>query len=378
MKALKIIFIVLFSLLLAVSGGLLVYAAMNPVKPQPPEVVTYEAPAPGLFVGEYADKQINMSAIKSDNAILSAAERAAKMVVSASYNNIYIDQFYYKANVEVTPTKNSNKYACSEYYRAKNGENKMFYETLAYTGSINPGQVKVDYVDQRLTSTCLVNYDRSAEVWSYNFSNVSRPSKNDGNPVTLPEATPYNIYSWYDFPLDLGGLKAHDGVPTANRTEGIDASLIDEKSVKIEEKTDENGNVYYNIRFKVVIERAQESKETLARFAESFDSLKNVEFSELSFEVDVWKDAGVFRKIAFDARVNASISNDRGEVKINKLLGFSYDDEHCSVAGHIEKLRSTFSDDWKNKLSAENKAELEADLAALQAKIAAKEQTPAA
>ena len=93
MKALKIILIVLFSLLLAVSGGLLVYAAMNPVKPQPPEVVTYEAPAPGLFVGEYADKQINMSAIKSDNTILSAAERAAKMVVSASYNNIYIDQF---------------------------------------------------------------------------------------------------------------------------------------------------------------------------------------------------------------------------------------------------------------------------------------------
>ena len=369
MKALKIILIVLFAFLLAVGGGLLVYGALQaPPKPIPADPITYAAPAAGLYLGEYADKQVSITAIKNDNTLSGANERVAKMLINASYNNIFINQFYYNAHVDVNPTGNSDKYACSDYYRAKTGAN-MFYMTLAYTGTFNPLQVKIDYVDQRIKTSKLAvaEYDVDTKQWSYN----PQPSEVSASDVSLPEPTPYNLYSWYDFPLDLGGVKVCGNGSTAGRTEDIDFSLIDEKSVKIVDMEDADGNAFYRVSFKAIISKVQSSSETKARFSESYDSLKNVEFSELSFEVDIWKDAGVFRKIEYNARVTASIGNDRGEVKINKTLAFSYDDEDSSVAAHIKKLADTFTKKWITKLSASNQAKIQEELDALEAKKAA-------
>ena len=363
MKALKIILIVLFAFLLAVGGGLLVYGALQgPAIIVEEDASAYSVPAANLYRGEYANKKVDIVAIKNDNSSSSSAERAARMLVNASYNNIFINQFYYSAHVDVNPTGKSSKYACSDYYRAKTGAN-MFYQTLAYTGSWNPLQIKIDYVDQRIKTSPLATakYDLDTKQWSYNATPADVSSSN----VSLPDPTPYNLYSWYDFPLDLGGLKACGNGSTAGRTEDIDFSLIDEKTVKIVEAQDSNGNDFYRISFKAIISKAQDSSETIARFSESYSSLKNVEFSELSFEVDVWKDAGVFRKIEYNARVTASIGNDRGEVKINKLLAFSYDDIDCSVAAHIKKLADNFTQKWITDLSASNQAQIQADLAAL-------------
>ncbi len=363
MKALKIILIVLFAFLLAVSGGLLVYGALQgPAIIVDEDASAYSVPAANLYRGEYANKKVDIVAIKNDNSSSSSAERAARMLVNASYNNIFINQFYYSAHVDVNPTGKSSKYACSDYYRAKTGAN-MFYQTLAYTGSWNPLQIKIDYVDQRIKTSPLATakYDLDTKQWSYNATPAEVSSSN----VSLPEPTPYNLYSWYDFPLDLGGVRVCGNGSTAGRTEDIDFSLIDEKTVKIVEAQDSNGNDFYRISFKAIISKAQDSSETIARFSESYSSLKNVEFSELSFEVDVWKDAGVFRKIEYNARVTASIGNDRGEVRINKLLAFSYDDTDCSVAAHIKKLADNFTQKWITDLSASNQAQIQADLAAL-------------
>ena len=363
MKALKIILIVLFAFLLAVGGGLLVYGALQgPAIIVEEDASAYSVPAANLYRGEYANKKVDIVAIKNDNSSSSSAERAARMLVNASYNNIFINQFYYSAHVDVNPTGKSSKYACSDYYRAKTGAN-MFYQTLAYTGSWNPLQIKIDYVDQRIKTSPLATakYDLDTKQWSYN----AQPADVSSSDVSLPEPTPYNLYSWYDFPLDLGGVRVCGNGSTAGRTEDIDFSLIEEKTVKIVEAQDSNGNDFYRISFKAIISKAQDSSETIARFSESYSSLKNVEFSELSFEVDVWKDAGVFRKIEYNARVTASIGNDRGEVKINKLLAFSYDDIDCSVAAHIKKLADNFTQKWITDLSASNQAQIQADLAAL-------------
>ena len=365
MKALKIILIVIFAILLVASAGLLGYGIMQgPKKPIVDDSALYTPPADNLFLGEYASKKIDIVAINNSNAISSASERAATMIINASYNNIYVNQFFYKASVNVQSTEHANRFAVSEYYRAKNGVN-MFYETLAYTGTINPGQARIDYVDQRLESSCDVTYDTKTKEWGAGFKDVDRPKDNDGKVLTLPDANPYNIYSWYDFPLDLGGLKVCGKAPTAGRKEGVDFSLIDEKSVKIEEMADADGVAYYRISFKAIIDKAQNSKETIDRFSDSFSSLKNVNFSELNFEIDIWKDAGVFRKIGFDARVTASMGSDRGEVEIDKLLAFSYDDHDCSVAEHIYKFAEQYTDKWITKWSEKNRAQLEADIAAL-------------
>lgn len=366
MKILKTILIIIFALLFVISGGLLVYGALQGPKIEiEEESAAYSAPASNLYLGEYADKKIDITAIKDDNSISSSAEKVATMIINASYNNIYINQFYYKANVEVEPTENSDKYACSEYYRAKTGAN-MFYQTLAYTGTpFNPLQVKIDYGNQRLATSDLATceYDTDTKKWSYNPTPAT--VKNNSSSVTLPDPTPYNIYSWYDFPLDLGGIKTCEGGSTEGRTEGIDGSLIDEKSVKIEEMQDADGNLFYRLKFKAIIEKTQNSSESKDRFSSSFSSLKNLEFSELTFEVDIWKEEGVFRKIQFDARVTASIGSDRGEVVINKVLAFSYDDHDASVAWHIKKLSDTFTNNWMKKWNAENQAAIQADLDAL-------------
>ena len=371
MKVLKVILIVIFALLFVVSAGLIAYGVLQGPKVEiVDESAEYSAPADNLFVGEYADKKISISDIKNDTSLSGANEKAAQMIVNASYNNIYINQFYYKANVEVEPTGSSDKYACSEYYRAKTGAN-MFYQTLAYTGLINPAVVRIDYGDQRLYTSSTTEYDLDTKKWSYSLQVVNEDTKKKGKEVTLPDPTPYNIFSWYDFPLDLGGIDVTNDGSTEGRSEAIDGSLIDEKTVTIEELKDTEGNEFYRVSFKAIIDAVQASGETKDRFAKSFDSLKNVEFSEFSFEVDIWKNEGVFRKIQFDARVTASIGNDRGEVIINKILAFSYDDHDASVAWHIKKLSDTFTDKWMKKWSAENQTKIEADLAALPSKEAA-------
>ena len=353
--------IIILSILLVISTGLLTYGIIQGPKKVVEEEKTamFSAPAPDLFYGDANAERINMADLYTSNKMANKSEKVANMIINASYNNILINQFYYKAHVDVNPTSNKDKYACSDYYRAKNGVN-MFYQTLAYTGTINLVQARIDYVNQRLEKNGEAEYDKDAKVWSYSLTNPSVK----GTTLSLPALTPYNIYSWYDFPLDLGGVKAAGSGSTSGRTEEIDYSLIDEKSVKIEEKTD-GTNAYYKITFTAIIEKAQASSETITRFSESFSSLKKVEFSELSFDIEIWKDAGVFRQIAYQARVTASIGSDRGEVKINKALTFSYDDKDCSVAAHIKKLADDFDQKWITKLNADNQEKLKAEVAAL-------------
>ena len=367
MKILKIILIVIFSFILAVSGGLLVFGAMQPRKKVVvDESAAYSAPADNLYIGEFASSKIDISAIKEDNSLSSMSERAAKMIVNASYNNIYINKFFYRAFAEVEPTKSASDYACSEYYRAKTGAN-MYYLALAYTGSINPVTVRIDYVDQRVhtptgISTPMAEYDRKTKEWSYN----PQPDKDAvDKEVSLPTATPYNVYSWYDFPLDLGGKDTADDDNKEVRSSEIDYSLIDEKSVKIEEKVDDAGNEFYTISFKADIEKMQKSRESLYRFSDSFGSLEKIDFSEFRFEVDIWKNEGVFRRIYFYTRTTASIGSSRGEVIIYKNIAFSYEDHDASVAWQIRKLADTFSKKWVTKFKKENQEKIAEEIAAL-------------
>ena len=358
----KKVLIIILSILLVISTGLLTYGVIQGPKKEIEEEETamFSAPASGLFYGDAADQKISMEGLYTSNRMANKSERVANMIVNASYNNILINQFYYKAHVDVTPTSNKDKYACSDYYRAKSGVN-MFYQTLAYTGSINLVQARIDYVNQRLEKNGEAEYDKDTKVWSYSLTNPSAK----GTTLSLPALTPYNIYSWYDFPLDLGGEKAAGSGSTSGRTKDIDYSLIDEKSVVIEEKTDAAGNAYYKLTFSALLNEVQSSQESITRFSESFSSLKKVEFSELTFDVEIWKDAGVFRKIAFFSRVTASIGSDRGEVVIDKALTFSYDDKDCSVAAHIKKLADTFDQKWITKLNADNQKQLQEEVAAL-------------
>ena len=363
----KTTLIVIISFLLVVSTALLGYGISQgmPKELDASVEALYEAPADDLFLGEYAEQKIDVSAIADDQSA-NKADKIARMLINASYNNIMINQFYYQAHVEV---RASGKESYSDYFRAKNDVN-MFYQAYAYTGTINTAVTRIDYVNQRLKQTQFngISYDKKTGKWTVSFNNPKRENK---DPMTLPDLTPYNIYSWYDFPLDLGGVKNHINDDT--RTEAIDSSLIDPTSATIELVDADGENPYYRLTFKAIIAAAQASGETLARFSESFDSLSNIQFSELTFTVEIWKDMGVFRRIDYYARVTATISGNRGEARINKTIGFSYDDEDASVAYHIKKLADQHDSKWISRMSKKNRDILNAEVAELEAKIAAKE-----
>ena len=350
----KKVLIVIFAFLFAISGGLLTYGIIQgPKKEFKEKPLVMTAPSVDLFLGEYADQRIDMAAVKDQS--IAKNQKAAEMIVKASYNNILINQFYYKAHVDFKSTKSSDK-AFSDYYRAKNGVN-MFYMTLAYTGTLNLSTVRIDYVDQRVKQEN-EPADYIDGAWSLNL----KSPKASKTSLSLPDLTPYNIYSWYDFPLDLGGER--NNTTSEGRTEAIDGKLIDPNSVEIEEVYD-GEHPFYRLTFKAIIADTQASKESMYRFADSCGGIKNVDLSELSFTVEIWKEAGVFRSIGFNARAEASLNGKRGEVVINKLLQFSYNDVDCSVAAHIKDLADQYTEGWITKFSSKNQEKIQEELAAL-------------
>ena len=355
----KKLFIFIFALIFVASAGLLAYGVIQgPKKNITIDEVKLDAPADGLFLGEYADQKIDMVALKNAGGV-DANQKVAEMIINASYNNILINQFYYKAHADVKSTETTDE-AFSDYFRAKNGAN-MFYYSLAYTGALNPITARVDYVDQRIESGGTADYDEETG-WSYTF----RPGKaQDKGAMTLPDLNPYNIYSWYDFPLDLGGVKRMSKKSTAGRSEDIDGSLIDAESVEIEELGSKDK--YYSLTFSVIVADTNASEESIDRFADSCGQISDVTLKKLSFTVEIWKDAGVFRRICFDALCDASMSGRSGEVQINKTLEFSYSDKDASVAAHIKQFADDFDPKWITNFSAKNQEQLATELAKLPA-----------
>ena len=152
---------------------------------------------------------------------------------------------------------------------------------------------------------------------------------------------------------------------TAGRSEAISGALIDADSVEIEEVGTEHP--YYSVKFNVIIADTNASEETIDRFADSCGKISRVTLKALSFTVEIWKDAGVFRRIGFEALADASLNGKFGEVKIDKLLEFSYSDKDSSVAAHIKQFADDFDPNWILNFSAKNQEQIAAELAKLPA-----------
>ena len=147
--------------------------------------------------------------------------------------------------------------------------------------------------------------------------------------------------------------------------------MIDADSVEIEEVGTEHP--YYSVKFGVIVDDMNDSEESIDRFADSCGQISNVTLKELSFTVEIWKETGVFRRIAFEALADASMRGKAGEVKIEKTLEFSYDDRDASVAAHIQQFADDFDPKWITNFSAANQAKLAEELAKLPAKKTANE-----
>ncbi|MBQ7713224.1 MAG: hypothetical protein IJT69_05340 [Clostridia bacterium] len=354
--------IILFTFIFVVSAGLLVYGAI-----QGPQELRGDStkgmlgvPAEGLF-SDAEHPQQSIKSIVSDSA-MNGAEKAATMLVNASYNMNSIDRFYGHCRVD-TEIPSADKHFFSDYYRGKSGVS-MYYHTLVHTGFklSDVFSFKIDYADpetpengQRLKKTGQCSYDFDEEKYSYA---VGKPSV-ESNSLSRGADTPYLIYSWFDFPLDLGGKKSANGYARPD-TDAIDSSLIDASTVKIEEKGSKNEK-YYELTFKAIVAKAQASNETVYRFYDTNKLDSDVEFHEIAVTAQIWKESGVFRELKYEVSAVIEKSGNRGEGEITKTWQFSYDEADCSVAKRINDL----GEDWVKKLSAENQAAVAKEVAAL-------------
>lgn len=335
----KKVIIIILAVLIAVSGALLIYgAAQGPQKEFNQESKGLLA-APAAAISEGADHWYSLDSVLSSG---SFQEKAAKLMVYTSYNQMYAKQFYFSAHVDVFA---GNKYTCSDYFRAQQGVN-TFYQALAYTGTqlTNMATRRVDYHNVRYSKVEPgISYDKKEQTYSFSLANPDV----DDRETTLPRETPYLIYSWYDIPLDFGSKE--------QAYNEIDSSLIE--NVSLESPTSDAP--YYVLNFSADIDKVNASEETLRRLNEGTGgAMKDIEVLGLSFKAEIWP-SGLFRSISVHARIIAKVSNKRGEATIDRTYGFSYDDADCSIANWFK------STGWDKYLTAEGKVAYESELALL-------------
>ena len=131
MKILKTILIVIFALVFAVSGGLLVYSVIHPAVQQDKEEFDVGgAPALALYEGGAATYDIKALV---DDETIDPEKKATDIMVKAAYNLINIKQFFFNARVDVE--SKAGDWAFSDYHYTKN-DLDTFKKAQAYTGGI--------------------------------------------------------------------------------------------------------------------------------------------------------------------------------------------------------------------------------------------------
>ena len=365
MKVLKTILIVILSLLLVVSGGLLAYGILNPSSAQEGgSTGAGDPPDMALFEGE---THLDVSETFGDKKA-SEEKKATDLMIQAAYNLINIKQFYFSARVDV---KAGSQIAFSDYNYTRKGLD-TFKRAQAYTGSLNTFVLRCYYIDQKLENSGLSEYDFNTESWSYLVTSPDVTDKSNSKDAE----SPYFFYSVLDFPLDFGGKKAKVD-DESKRTDEIDYSLIDADSVKLEEN--KKGG-YYTLEFKVLASKLNSSEEMKFRLSDTTTSkrMKDITFKDFTVKAEIWKESGVFRTLYYETNVNATLGSDSGDSTIKKTMNFSYDDENCSVARKIMSVKGkkdapVFYDALKDA----NKAKCDAEIKALDeaaAEKAAKEE----
>ena len=334
----KKVLIIILAVLIAATGGLLVYSATRG-EPEEYHQITHGLLAePPANIKEGAAHWYDVSTMLTGS---SAQEKAANLLVYTAYNHINVSGFYFAAHVDVSAKK---KYTCSDYYRTQQGVN-TFYEAFAYTGknSIIPSTAlrRLDYVDQRVSvSSASVTYDLNEKVYTTTWDS---PKTTDTS-LSLRSETPYTLYSWYDLPLDMG-----DDV--------LDFSLISDQ-VTIDSPTSQKP--YYVLTFSADVPKAKDSAETLRRLKEGTGNvMSKIDLMDLTYKVEIWP-CGLFRHIEVYARVVATVTGaGRGDAEIKRYYDFSYDALDCSVALKFE------NSDLTKELKEENQERIKSEVAAL-------------
>lgn len=398
MKIFKIFLIVILSLIIAVSGGLLVFGAafmgdvtgvaMNygelvaPINPdayahgiaewidanaeynythQTGVGIGFSETAllssnpsknPATFAAEvdgwydvFGSSDPALSIVNRYSGANQGADLVANLLIPITYNHNRSTQFCMNAYFEV---QSGSKKSISDNIRIRVQREPFYWEGIylgrAWSGSQtnSAATCHMYYNNQQCDTTLgsIIDYDPKEGKWEVQLGPLTKTGKHDGS---LDREYPRKVNDLLTLPIYLGDTT-------------VDSSVIDSNSVQLVSPTAEKP--YYTLTFSENISSAQASSKNLEYFNGTLGGqMKNIELEKADFTVEIWP-CGLFRQVTAHFDFSADIGNSTADMSYK----FYFDDKSCDFFSVISSLK------WQSNLSKANKADFKIRKAAWAAK----------
>lgn len=267
------------------------------------------------------------------------AALVANLMVPITYNHNRVKQYREVSHFEITA---GGRRIYSDNIRIRQqvapAQMDRFYLSLAWTGMklSSFATLRAGYNDQAFVSrlNLIQAYDEESGTYRYQLRAPTTSSRNRDP----DEEIPYKTFGLLSLPIYFGDLE-------------IDASVVDDSSVKINEPTAETP--YYVLSFSEDLTAAQKDENVNRRLNRALgDQMSNAVIKQADFRVEIW-DSGVFRQIRAHFLVNAKIGGKQGDAEVDMSYKFYYDDASCDIVDHFESVG------WEKYLNAANRAEFD-------------------
>ena len=275
------------------------------------------------------------------------ADLVGNLIVPITYNQNRAKQFCMTTHYEV---KASGKRSVSDNVRIRVQiapfAADAVYLARAWAGSAmsSAASLYVYYGNQQFEYKsalgAIQDYDAATGNYTVAFGNPSEQSRDRD----LDREVPFKTYDLLNLPIYLGGKDKNDSSP-------VDSSVVDASTVSIVAPT--NKTPYYVLTFSEDLEKGQSSANLNDRLNKALGGkMSNMTLKQANFTVEIWE-SGVFRQVNAHFVVNAKMSGKQSDVEIDMTYKFYYDNKSCDIFSLIEQVG------WEKYLSGENKAEFD-------------------
>ena len=316
----KKVIVIILAILIAASGGLLVYGAiLGPAKTFVPEKDGVLFAPPANIYSEGKTAYDPASALVRN----ASSDQIAEALVNVCYNHLRVKRYYFFCHVD---SLSGNKYGCSDYFRIVQDGTDFFYQALTYASGTNTGVRHASMGNTRFDVTTFnVTYDRASKTFDAAFP--------DPTPKETP-GTPYNYYPdrpevLFNLPLALADESG----------QAIDYSVMANCSFEL--TLPSSSAQYYTLELTLSPDSVNASSETIRCLNDCMGGkMKNINVSALSFRFEIWK-SGVFRKIDVNSEFTSTVSGKSGSGMMTRAYEFSYTPEAGSI---LKQLKDA---DWE-------------------------------
>ncbi|MBQ7713225.1 MAG: hypothetical protein IJT69_05345 [Clostridia bacterium] len=369
----KVAIVIILSLVLAFSGGLLIYGATlgDPLSfgsdlgdltpPDHPDafahgiaewiatqadpndedgygatflIATNPSKDPAIFAAEVDGWYDVFGENDPSTSVLTrytGGDLVANLIVPITYNQNRSTQFCMTSHYEIT-AGDYKVYSDNMRVRTQVAPFAVdaFYLSRAWAGSSTSSSaaLRVYYDTQKLEYVMIFgavnDYDEITGEYDLKIGKPKEYSRNRD----LDREVPYKTYDLLNLPIYLGGKDKYDTSP-------VDGSVVDDRSVKVEAPT--AAKPYYTLTFSENMETAQISENVNGRLNAALgEKMKNITMKKADFVVEIWE-CGLLRQVTAEIDVNAKIEQ-QGDAHITMSYKFYYDDDSCNILSLIDSV----------------------------------------